>query len=72
MGIAVACAPKPELLEDDELPPEEPLPDEEALALTVVLPTVVAKVEEPEVTVLTTAEVETALELPEPPAPAAP
>jgi len=71
MGIAVACAPKPELLEDDELPPEEPLPDE-AVALTVVLPTVVAKVEEPEVTVLTTAEVETALELPEPPAPAAP
>jgi hypothetical protein len=71
MGIAVAWAPSPELLEDDELPPE-PLPVEEALALTVVLPTVVAKVEEPEVTVLTTAAVETAVEFPpEPPAPPA-
>jgi hypothetical protein len=72
MGIAVACAPSPELLEDDVLPPEEPLPEGEALALMVVLPTVVVKVDEPEVTVLTTALVETVVEAPELPAPAAP
>lgn len=52
-GIAVACTPRAELLV------------EEALVLMVVLPTVVAKVDEPEVTVLTTGEVETAVEFPE-------
>jgi hypothetical protein len=73
MGIAVACAPRPELLEDDELPPAAAaLLVGETLELMVVLPTVVAKVEEPEVTVLTTAAVETAVELPETLAPAAP
>jgi hypothetical protein len=69
MGIAVACAPRPELL-DDELPPA--LPVEETFALMVVLPMVLTKVEEPEVTVLTIAAVETAVEFPELPAPAAP
>jgi hypothetical protein len=72
MGIAVAWAPSPALLEDDELPPEPlPVDDDEALALMVLLLSVVVKVLEPEVTVLTTAEVETAVplpELPEPPA----
>lgn len=72
MGIAVACAPSAELLEDDELPPE-PLPaDDEASALIVLLPTVVAKVEEPEVTVLTIAEVEMADPFPDPAPPASP
>jgi hypothetical protein len=44
------------------------------LVLTVLLPTVVAKVVEPEVTVLTIAEVETADEdeFPDPAPPAAP
>jgi hypothetical protein len=73
MGIAVACAPSPELLEEDELPPAVvALLVEETFLLMVVLPMVVAKVDEPEVTVLTTAAVETAVEFPEPPAPAAP
>ncbi len=52
-GAAVCCAPRPE----EE--PEDPVP--EALLETVELPTVVVKVEEPEVTVLTIAEVETAV-----------
>lgn len=70
MGIAVACAPSPELLEDDELPPAAAaLLVEEALVLMVVLPTVVTKVDEPEVTVLTTAAVETAVEFLAPAAP---
>lgn len=72
MGIAVACAPSAELLEDDELPPEPPPADDEALALMVLLPSVVVKVVEPELTVLTIAEVEIADPFPDPAPPAAP
>ena len=68
IGIAVAWAPSPELL---ELPPDPlVLLPVEALVL-VVVPLTVAKVEEPEVTVLTTAVVETAVDFPEPPEPPA-
>lgn len=78
MGIAVACAPSAELLEDEELPPEPPEPpepppaDDEVLALMVLLPSVVVKVVEPELTVLTIAEVEIADPFPDPAPPAAP
>jgi hypothetical protein len=59
MGAAVCWTPKAEL--------EAPL-EPAALVLMVVLPTVVAKVVEPEVTVLRTGAVETAEEDPFPPA----
>jgi len=69
--VAAPPAPPPELEEPPE--PEPPLPLEEDIAEeTVVLPMVVVKVEDPEVMVLTTAAVETALELPEPPDPPEP
>jgi hypothetical protein len=74
MGAAVCCAAQPELPDEllDELPPEPPVAEPEALVLRVVLPTVLVKVDEPDVTVVRTASVETAddeLFPPEPPAP---
>jgi len=62
----------PEPPEDDEAPPEPEPPVELDLALeTVELPTVLVKVEEPEVIVLTTGAVETAVDSADPPAPPA-
>lgn len=72
MGAAVCCAAQPELLEDEEL--EAPVTALEALELMVVEPAVLVKVDEPDVTVVKTAAVETADEVPfpEPAPPAAP
>ncbi len=69
MGAAVCCVAQAELL-DELLDP--PVVEPEALVLRVMLPTVLAKVDEPDVMVVRTAEVEIADDEPLPPGPPAP